>query len=113
MTQKNLNENKRKYDVYRHHAWAGAILLSVLLAVRILFESDNTIIVPIAIILIVYILISLFLTYKYHSGLSAQQKTVQEVHIRLNESEIERERLKVEKKKVKAEAKKVKKSNKK
>jgi len=113
MAQKNLDENKRKYDVYRHHAWAGAILLSVLLAIRILFESYDMIIMPIAVILIVYILIALFLTYKYRSGLSTQQKTVQEVHIHTDEAEIEREKLKVEKKKVKAEAKKVKKSNKK
>ena len=113
MAQKNLNENKRKYDVSRHHAWAGAILLSVLLAVRILFEIDDMIVMPLAVILIVYILIALFLTYTYRSGLSTQQKTVQEVHIHTDEAEIERERLKIEKKKAKAEAKKVKKSNKK
>ena len=113
MAQKNLNENKRKYDVSRHHAWAGAILLSVLLAIRILFEIGDRIVMPLAVILIAYILIALFLTYKYRSGLSTQQKTVQEVHIHTNEAEIEKERLKVEKKKAKTEAKKVKKANKK
>ena len=112
MAQKNLNENKRKYDMSRHHAWAGAILLSVVLAVRILFEVDDMILMPLAVVLIVYILIALFLTYKYRSGLSTQQKTVQEVHIHTDEAEIEREKLKVEKKKAKAEAKKAKKENK-
>ena len=113
MAQKNLNENKRKYDVYRHHAWAGAILLSVLLAIRILFDTDDRVVMLLGVILIAYILIALFFTYKYRSGLSTQQKTVQEVHIHTNEAEIEKERLKVEKKKAKTEAKKVKKSNKK
>ena len=111
MAQKTLNENKRKYDMSRHHAWAGGILLSVLLAVRILFEIEDIYVIPIAVILIVYILIALFLTYKYRSGLATQQKTVQEVHIHSDESEIEKERLKVEKKKAKAEAKKAKKGS--
>ena len=113
MGQKSLNENKRKYDMARHHAWAGAILLSVVLAVRVLFEIDDIITMSLAVILIVYILIAIFLTYKYRSGLSTQQKTIQEVHIHSNEADIERERLKVEKKKAKTEAKKAKKSNKK
>ena len=112
MAQKNLNENKRKYDVSRHHAWAGAILLSVVLAVRVLFEIDDIITMSLAVVLIAYILIALFLTYKYRSGLSTQQKTVQDVHIHTAEAEIERERLKIEKKKAKTEAKKAKKSNK-
>jgi len=34
MSQKNLSEYKRKYDIFRHHAWAGTALLSVLLAVQ-------------------------------------------------------------------------------
>jgi len=34
MSQKDLSEYKRKHDIFRHHAWAGTALLSVLLAVR-------------------------------------------------------------------------------
>jgi len=34
MSQKDLSECKRKHDIFRHHAWAGTALLSVLLAVR-------------------------------------------------------------------------------
>lgn len=110
MAQKNLNEAKRKYDMSRHHGWAGGILLSVLLAVRILFDVDDKIIVPIAAGLIIYILISLFFTYRYSSALSAKQKTIQEVHIKTDDVDLEKERLKVEKKKAKAEAKKAKKA---
>jgi len=38
MKEKNIGEYKRRYDMSRHHAWAGGILLSVLLAIRILFD---------------------------------------------------------------------------
>jgi hypothetical protein len=96
----------------RHHAWAGGILLSVLLAIRILIFDNDTIIIPIGVALIVYILVALFFTYKYSSGLATEQKTVQEVHIHSDEGEIEKQRLKIEKKKAKAEAKKAKKSKK-
>lgn len=34
MSQTDLSEYKRKYDIFRHHAWAGTALLSVLLAVQ-------------------------------------------------------------------------------
>ena len=41
MTQKNLNEYKRKYDVVKHHAWAGSVLLAVLVAIRGFFEISD------------------------------------------------------------------------
>jgi hypothetical protein len=115
MTQKNLNEHRRKYDIARHHAWAGSVLLAVLVAIRGFFEIsdikiDDRIIIIIGMILVFYVLIAVFFTYRYRSGLSAEQKTVQEVHIHSDDAEIEKERLKFEKKKVKAEAKKVKKN---
>ena len=57
--------------------------------------------------LVAYIMISLFFTYKYRSGLSAQEPIIS-----VDSSvEIEKERVKLEKKKAKNEAKKVKKSN--
>ena len=115
MTQKNLNEYKRKYDVNRHHAWAGSVILAVLVAIRGFFEIsnikiDDRIIIAIGMILVFYILIAIFLTYKYRSGLLVEQKIV-EVHIKTND--LEREKLKIEKKKSKAEAKKTKKNAKK
>ena len=115
MNQKNLSEYKRKYDVARHHAWAGSVLLAVLVAIRGFLELseikiDDRIIIAIGMILVFYILIAVFLTYNYRSGINAEQKTVQEVHIHSDETEIEKERLKVEKKKAKADAKKAKKN---
>jgi len=116
MTHKNLSEYKRKYDVARHHAWAGSVLLAVLLAIRIFLETTDIdisdwIFFTLGFILVVYTLIAVFFTYKYRSGLSAEQKNVVEVQIKSDE--IEKERLKVEKKKAKVEAKKAKKSSKK
>ena len=124
MTQKNLSEYKRKYDLARHHAWAGSVLLAVLVAVRGFleltdFSIDDRIIITIGIVLIIYVLIAVFFTYKYRSGLSAEQKAI-EVHRQSENAdkekisaEIEKERIKVEKKKAKAEAKKAKKAGKK
>jgi hypothetical protein len=101
---KDTSEYKHRYDISRHHAWAGGILLSVLLAIRILLY-DHPIIIPIGVALIFYILVALFFTYKYSSGLATEQKTVQEVHIHSENTEIEKQKLKIEKKKAKAEAK--------
>lgn len=121
MNQKNLSEYKRRYDNARHHAWAGSVLLAVLVAFRGFLEItdinlDDRIIAIIGIILIIYILIAVIFTYKYRSGLSAEKKPV-EINIKSENvekekiaAEVEKERLKVEKKKAKAEAKKIKKA---
>lgn len=118
MPNKDLVEYKKKYDLYRYHAWAGGILLSLLLAIRALLEISNFsdipdfIILPIGFILVVYVSISIIFTYKYRAGLNFQQdhKIIQVNTISDN---IEKERLKLEKKKVKSEVKKQKKVNKK
>ena len=34
---KDLSDKKKKYAISKHHAWAGSILLTILLAVRIFF----------------------------------------------------------------------------
>ncbi len=123
MNKKDLSEYKRKYDVSRHHAWAGSVLLALLIATRTFLEISNInvndiIVVIIGVILIIYTLLSVFLTYKYSSGLTSEQKKVVEVHHRDSDdelekkkidSDLEKERLKLEKKKAKAELKKVKK----
>jgi len=126
MNKKDLSEYKRKYDISRHHAWAGSVLLAVLVASRGFLElskidvNDN-IVVILGIILVVYTLISVFLTYRYRSGLSSEQKKVVEVHHHDSKddlekekirADLEKERLKLEKKKAKAEAKKAKKQRK-
>lgn len=126
MNKKNISEYKRKYDVSRHHAWAGSVLLALLIATRTFLEISNfkvndTIVVLIGIVLIIYTLISVFLTYTYRSGLNSEQKKIVEVYHHDSaddlekkriDADIEKERLKLEKKKAKAEAKKAKKLNK-
>jgi len=116
MTHKNLSDYKRKYDVARHHAWAGSVLLAVLLAIRIFLETTDIIIIDwlffiLGFILVIYTLVAVFFTYKYRSGLSAEQKNVVEVQIKSDK--LEKEKIKLQKKKAKAEAKKDKKSSKK
>jgi len=115
MKQKDLSENKRKYQRFRHHAWAGLGFLAVLMALRIIVNLE--ILTPILVILLIYIVVALLLTYKYRTGLSAEEKVIQiqlsdDLEREKLESEVEKERLKLEKKKVKAEAKKIKKINK-
>jgi len=118
-----LSEYKKKYISVRHHAWAGSVLLAILLAVRILIEISDTyishldsIILIFGLIIIIYTLVALFYTYKYRSGLQAEEKVIQikpsskEIEKEKINAEVEKERLKVEKKKDKAEAKKSKKS---
>jgi hypothetical protein len=123
MPRKNLSEYKRKYDVARHHAWAGSVLIGILLAVRVFLEIseftiDDRIILAIGIILVIYTVISIIFTYKYRSGLTAEQKVVEvqvtsdDVEKERIKAEVEKERLKVEKKKAKAEAKRKKKEKK-
>ena len=41
MSEKNLSENKKRYQAVRHHAWAGSVLLAILLAARILIEISD------------------------------------------------------------------------
>jgi membrane glycosyltransferase len=116
MEKKDLSTHKRKYQAFRHHAWAGLGFLSVALAIRIIFSESAYIYVltPIIFALIIYIVVALILTYKYRIGLSSEEKIVQvEPSVELEKerlkAEVEKQRLKTEKKKAKAEAKKAKK----
>jgi hypothetical protein len=117
MTKKNLAEYKRKYNAYRHHAWAGLGFLAVFSIITALLPEHTQVLTPFIFILIIYVVVALILTYRYRSGLAAEDtvvKTEPSVEIekeRLN-AEVEKERLKVEKKKSKAEAKKEKKAKK-
>jgi hypothetical protein len=123
METKKLLEYKKRYAISKHHAWAGSILLAILLAIRIFLEAseinvDDRIILFVGAILVVYMLIALIFTYRYRTGLSADIKSeriqlakdeVEDIKI---ESKIEKNRIKIEKKKAKAELKKEKKSKK-
>jgi MFS superfamily sulfate permease-like transporter len=109
MSQKDLSEYKRKYDIFRHHAWAGTALLSVLLAVRYLIASlPRYIFIPLFSILIVYILIALLFTYKYRAGLSRIEEShhvSEQLEREKTQAQVEKKRFKLEKKKAKTKAK--------
>ena len=113
--KKDLTDYKRRYNILRHHAWAGLGFISVLLAVRILFPELLELLQPILVVLIIYVVIALIFTYKYRPGLSANQETVHrstELEKERTHADVEKELLKLEKKKAKAEVKSKKKSKK-
>ena len=117
MNKKYLAKNKKKYHAFRHHAWAGLGFLSVVLAFRLIFLDQAEFLTPIVVILAIYIMIALLFTYKYRSGLYAEETVLKvepsvEVEKEKIHAEVEKEHLKIEKKKAKAEAKKAKKSTK-
>ena len=113
MSRKDLSTYKRKYQAFRHHAWAGLGFLSVLLAIRVIFPEPSKILTPIIFVLIIYVIVALIFTYKYRTGLSAKEEIVQpsiELEKEKIRADVEKKRLKLEKKKAKAEAKAKKKS---
>jgi len=99
MEKKDFTEYKRKYDLVRHHAWAGLGFLSVLLAISVIAPWLLVFLSPILVVLIAYVVISLLFTYKYYRGFSATQESIP------HSEEVEKEHLKLEKKKAKAEEK--------
>lgn len=108
MVKKEPSEYKRKYDLFRHHAWAGLGFLSIMLAIRIIFPELSWILHPIIAILIIYVAVSLIFTYKYSSGLSAKQEVLpppKELEMEKLQAEVEKEKLKLEKKKAKTDSK--------
>jgi len=116
MKNKKLVEYKKKYDLSRHHGWAGLGFLSVLLAIRIIFPEVSDLLQPILVVVILYIIVSLIFTYKYYKGLTlTQENTTPSDELKKEEirADVEKARLKLEKKKVKSELKAIKKSNKK
>ena len=71
-----MNETKNKYDLFRHHAWGGGILLSIIFALRTIDFIPNIIFTPLVILLIMYIVIALFFTYKYRKVLVVDSKKI-------------------------------------
>ena len=116
-----LSEIKKKYAISKHHAWAGSILLAILLAVRIFFETSNIrqynqIVLIAGFFIIIYMIISLIFTYRYRSGLSIDDKSIN-ISIspdNTNKSEtndkLNKNLAKIEKKKAKEKLKELKKS---
>ena len=116
MRKKDSSEYKKKYDLVRHHAWAGLGFLSVFLTIRILFPEISELLQPILVVIITYVVVSLLLTYKYYRGISASQQRIKssdEVEKEKIHADVEKERIKLEKKKAKTHVKATKKSKKK
>lgn len=112
--KKDLSEYRRKYNVFRHHAWAGLGFLSVTLAIRIILVQTPVILDILIFALVFYIVFALILTYKYRAGLSSGEKITQvrssdKIEMEKLRAGVEKERLKIEKKIAKAEVKKAKK----
>jgi len=111
-------EFKKKYQIFRHHAWAGLGFLSVVLAFRIIFFKSAEFLTPIIVILGIYIIIALVFTYRFRSGLSSvEQGSKIDQNIELEKEKInakkEKDKLKLEKKRSKNKLKKEKNSSKK
>lgn len=78
MNNTKKEEYKRKYAMAKHHAWAGSVLLAILGALRWFVDDTkwyqkDIVFIIIGMIIILYILIALFLTYRFRSGLSMKQ----------------------------------------
>ena len=119
MKEKDLIEYKKRYHTFRHHAWAGLGFLSIVLAFRLIFYESAQLLTPIIIVLAIYIIVALFFTYWYRSGLTYEGNIEKVERPDTKEESIERERinaelekkqLKLEKKKVKTELKAIKKN---
>jgi hypothetical protein len=105
INKENIGDYKKRYEWYRHHAWAGLGLLSIVLAIRYFFPLPDFLLLPIVVVLIIYILVALMFSYKYSIALSAREEehmSLSESHGEIMSTDIEKARLKVEKKRVKA-----------
>ena len=109
--------HRKSYAIAKHHAWAGSVLLTLLLAIRLFFEIsnnqiDNKIFLIFGFILVFYILISLILTYKHRKGLIEQKETNYSSSRNNNERNLIKDYYKINKKNVKAKQKIIKKQGK-
>ena len=126
MNKKTKKDYKHRYAIAKHHAWAGSVLLAILGALR-WFISDNEYpkqdlyFIITGIIIIVYILIALFFTYRFRSGLSQNEEIIQRQKTSNDEQQdtsdsyqlmIQKEQAKIQKKLAKTESKRIKKIDK-
>jgi len=111
MKPQKRKDHREKYQLFRHHAWAGLGFLAVFSAMRLIMPEQTAILTPIIFVLILYIIISLLFTYRYYTGIYLQTKNPEE-----NQSKTElndKDMLKIEKKKEKNKLKMEKKGSKK
>ena len=107
----NSDRPVRSYPLARHHAWGGLALLSLLGVVRLLFPGlPDPVWVPLASLLVFYVLVWLFLAYRYRNSLKGGVSPISNYPGREKSvSEDLKERSKLEKKKIKAGIKEAKK----
>ncbi len=115
MNKKSTISAAQKYHTYRHHAWAGTGLLSIFLALRLLFPQYQDSLNPVILGIILYIFIALLFTYRYYREGLAQSSKNEESIISSQKKEdidekLEKTRAKLEKKRLTAELKAQKKS---
>jgi hypothetical protein len=113
-----LQPIRAQYDISRHHAWAGTVLLSVLLALRIFLEMAKNRIIPdivfimLGLIIAIYTLGALFFTFRYRKALllkeQEQQKALESAQELSEKSKKKmlKQQYKIQKKKAKSKAKK-------
>ena len=126
MNKKTKKDYKHRYAIAKHHAWAGSVLLAIIGAIR-WFISDteypkhDLYFIIAGIIIIVYILIALFFTYRFRSGLSQNEEIIQRQKTSYDEQQntsdssqlmIQKEQAKIQKKLAKTESKRIKKIDK-
>jgi uncharacterized membrane protein YuzA (DUF378 family) len=122
MKKTEKTDYKRKYAMAKHHAWAGSVLLAILGAIRWYaidteYPQKDLIFIIFGILIIIYILIALFFTYRFRSGLAEEETQINQRNIS-NQSSSQpnsetslspKDLAKIEKKKAKAESKQLKK----
>ena len=112
MNSKDLTKLRKKYQRFRNHLLAGIGFLLVVIAFRLIFFETAAFFMPMVLILIIYILIALIFTFKYHRNLSTKETSnIIEPSFEKEElkTEVDREPSKLEKKIPKKEDKKEKK----
>ncbi len=112
-----ISEKKIKYERFRHHAWAGLGFLSVFLSVRYFVSFPDSIFLPILSFILVYVVFSLLLTYRYRSDSGDISPHLHEIKKSMEshnkeKKKVAKSKLKSKKKKSKSKAKKKKKTSK-
>jgi hypothetical protein len=118
MKKSDLRTGPTRYRRSHHHAWAGTVMLSVLLSVRIFLEISATVIddrifLVLGVVLIGYILIALVLTYRYRFDLDQEAPPpapAEDPTPMRQDAELQTTQLKAQEKRAKAEAKATKKA---
>jgi len=112
MSATKARNHQIQYQRFHHHAWAGTVLLTILLSLRIFLEIseitvDDRIFLIVGLALIIYILVALFYTYRYRFDVQKDemQSSTSAIIYTQRAIELEMDRIKSEKKTAKAEIK--------